>query len=67
LQNFFKTLLYTIFNIIKKSAKANVYLIGIDDYSEMVNTNKRNIASLAAKGGWMRPSRTYNRMPHYPF
>lgn len=42
-------------------------VLSIDDYSELVTSNKRNIASLAAKGGWARPSRTYNRMPHYPF
>ena len=52
------------------SAKAKIFTLlafCIDDYSEMVTSNKRNIASLAAKGGWARPSRTYNRMPHYPF
>ena len=39
----------------------------IDDYEETVNPIKRNIGSLAAKGGWTRPSRAYNRVPHFSY
>ncbi|XP_057364856.1 uncharacterized protein LOC130685555 [Daphnia carinata] len=37
-----------------------------DDSDEIIS-NKRNIASLAAKGGWSRPSRAYNRLPHFSY
>jgi hypothetical protein len=57
----------TKIKVLKRMQMFTLLVLFIDDYSELVTSNKRNIASLAAKGGWARPSRTYNRMPHYPF